>query len=251
MNLRRELSDGERQHSRELFKAAYQATAGRTDPRKLVYPYDFKTAVDRTESSYYNVNCELNAKCANGIDRLINKSCYETNRYNLELAAMSAIIDYGFPRVCSVLAFNYHNRDSGDIRFTTANRDWISGFRVQKESLSNARLQAHAILIDGFCDYVRELYQDLGAERFALPGNEESGEFVKGYEIKRAITTSDDGEGFFTGYAIGHNPEAVSPWVCWQFAVRDGARHYNWGDYASVEQTAIDSYNTRVFVALN
>ena len=99
--------------------------------------------------------------------------------------------------------------------------------------------------------YLMEGWVTPVAERFALPGDFERGEFVNGYEIQRAIVTSDDGNGFLRGYAIGHNPEAVSQWVCWQFAVRDGERHFNWGDYACDEQTVIDSYNARVFVALN
>ena len=106
-------------------------------------------------------------------------------------------------------------------------------------------------MIDGFCGYVRELYQDLNAARFTLSGSEEYGEVNIGFEIKRAIVTTDDGKGFLTGYAIGHNPNNATPWVCWQFAVRDGVRHFNWGVYVHDEQAAIDSYNARVFVALN
>ena len=52
------------------------------------------------------------------------------------------------------------------------------------------------------------------------------------------------------GYAIGHNPDDVSPFVCWQFYIRDGERSYTWGTYGS-EQVAVDNYNARVFVALN
>jgi hypothetical protein len=70
-------------------------------------------------------------------------------------------------------------------------------------------------------------------------------------QLKRSITTSDDGKGFQTEYAIGHNAAAADPWVCWQFAIRDGERHYNWGVYCDDEQTAVDAYIARVFVALN
>jgi len=106
-------------------------------------------------------------------------------------------------------------------------------------------------LINSFCNHIRELCDDFNAEQFMLPGSKEHGEFVEGYEIMQAITTSTDGNGFLTGYAIGHNAKAVSPWVCWQFAVRDGERHYNWGVYSEDRQTVIDAYNARVFVALN
>ncbi|MCL2047397.1 MAG: DUF3849 domain-containing protein [Defluviitaleaceae bacterium] len=147
-----------------------------------------------------------------------------------------------------VLAFNYkHNGNDG--RLSAVNRKWVDGFILQEKAFDNTWLQAHATLIDGFCNHARELYQSLGAERYTLPGHEENGA-VHGYEIRRSITTSDEGNGFSTGYAIGYNPQAASPWVCWQFAVRDGERHYNWGIYGE-EQTAIDAYNSRVFVALN
>ena len=250
LNLKREHSDDERQFCREMFAAMFYATADRVNPNNLVYPFDHKTAEERTETSYYHLNRLHNSMCARSIDSLINDSCYKTNFYNLEIATMKAIVDYGFSRVCLILVFHYQYNGS-DGRLSTANREWAKGFIVQKEAFNRARLQTHATLIDGFCGYVRKLYQRLDAERFSLPGKEEHGEFVSDVEIKRAITTSNDGNGFSTGYAIGHNPEAVDQWVCWQFAVRDGVRHFNWGVYADDEQTVIDSYIGRVFVALN
>jgi hypothetical protein len=255
MNLKREHSDDEGQFCRELFHAMFNATAQKVEPNKLIYPYDLETADKRTEEAYYHLSRLQNSKCATGIDELIRDSRYETNFYNLELAAMCAIMDYGFPRVCSVLAFNFQNIGS-DGRYSAENRQWSYSFFVQKSAFEKTWLKAHAIVINGFCDYVRELYQNLDAERYALPGNEESGEFEGNVEVKRAIITFhdprvDNGEGFSTGYAIGHNPKAVNPYVCWQFAVRSGERHYNIGDYGNDEQIAIDSYLARVFVALN
>ena len=251
MNLCRELTEGERQHSRDLFNAMYKATASQVNSQNLVYPYDLKIADERSESSFYHKNRKLNTECACGINRLIAHSCYAVSRYNLELAAMLAIMEYGFQRVSLILAFNYQSKDN-DKRFNEENRKWVSSFSVHEEAFDDTWLNAHPTLIDEFCSYIRELQQHLGAERFALPGNEESGEVVINYEIKRTITTSDDGQGFTTGYAIGHSPTAtISPWVCWQFAVRDGKRHYNHGVYCADEQSAIDSYIARVFVALN
>ena len=52
------------------------------------------------------------------------------------------------------------------------------------------------------------------------------------------------------GYVIAHNPEAVSPYVCWQFYIRDGEKHYNRGIYGD-KQAAIDGYNARLFCAFN
>jgi hypothetical protein len=250
LNLKREHPDEERQLCRELFFATHDATANRVNPNNLVYPYDLITANERTEKSYYIANLNLNVECAKGIDRLINDSRYKTNFYNLEMAAMTAIHDYGFQRVCLVLAFNFQNNES-DGRFSHVNKCWAKKFLLPDKAFNDTWLQSHAVLIDSFCGYVRKMYQDMNAERFALPGNEENGEYVGGFEIKRAITTSDDGNGFLTGYAIGHNPNAVEQWVCWQFAVREGVRHYNWGVYRTNEQAAIDAYNARVFIALN
>jgi len=250
LNLKREHSDDEGQFCREIFAAMYYTTADRINPDNIIYPKDIETADERMESSYYHLNRLHNSKCARGIDGLIKDSCYKTNFYNLKIAAMMAIMEYGFPRICSVLAFHYQDNGS-DGRLSSENRNWANNFTVHEKAFNNARLQSHATVINGFCNYVRELYQALDAKRSALPGKEESGEFNGNFEIKRAIVTSDDGKGFSTGYAIGYNPKAVDSWVCWQFAVRDGERVFNWGVYHEDEQVVIDSYNARVFVALN
>jgi len=249
-NLLRELSEDERQFCLGLFTSIYEAAASIANPTKLVYPYDFKTADDRTEGSYYNLSRRMNVNCAEGIDNLINNSCYKANFYNLEIAAMIAILDYGFPRNCQVVSFNILSKVS-DGRLSLANLQWASTFKVQEKAFDDAWLKSHAVLLNGFCKHIRELYQRLRADQYVLPGNKEQGEFNENVEIKQSVITSDDGNGFLTGYTIGHNPAAVSPWVCWQFAVRDGVRHYNWGIYSQDEQTVIDAYIARVFVALN
>ena len=249
LNLTCENSSEEKQFCREIFWAMMEASIGKTEPKKLVYPYDFKTANERSEVDSYHACRRLNGKCASGIDELIRNSCYKSNFYNLDLAAMCAVSDYGLVRVSAVLAFNYQFK-THDRRFSKGNRKWADSFSVFEKAIDNTWLDAHPELIDGFCDHVREMYVDSDAERFTLPGKEESGELCGGYEIKRAIIVSDDGNGFLTGYAIGCNPEAVSDWVCWQFTVRNGKRHYNWGIYGE-RQDAVDAYNARVFVALN
>ena len=60
MQVKSELSDDERQFCREVFAAVYEATASKVVPHKLVYPYDFKTANDRMETSYFHKNREMN-----------------------------------------------------------------------------------------------------------------------------------------------------------------------------------------------
>ena len=244
-NMQRENSEDELQFCREIFAAMIEATAGTVNPAKLVYPYDFKTAKDRLEAAYYHKNRELNQACAHAIDRAINKSCYSAYHYNLELAAMSVISGHGFQRVNAVLAHQLQ-RNEYDGRYSGANKKWAQGFTI--DSNAHTHLNAHATLVDSFTRNICKLYEDLDAGRFALLGQEENGEFepVHGYEITRSLMV--DGE---LGFVIAHNPEAVSPYVCWKLSVNgDGERHYDWGIYGD-EQAAIDGYNARLFVQYN
>ena len=220
----------------------YEATTNKVNPAKLVYPYDFKTANDRSETSWFVKNREMNYECARAIDAAISTSCYKTNFYNLELAAMSVIGGHGFERVNRVLAHQLQKHHY-DGRYSRENKDWARDFVVHDES--HSFLNSHACLINDFARYVRKLYSDFEAERFALIGKAESGEEVEGYGITRSIMIDDN-----QGYAIGYNPDAVSPYVCWQFYIRDGERSYNWGVYGE-KIDAENAYNARVFVAFN
>ena len=241
MNLKREHSDDERQFCREIFAAMYEATMGIVIPAKLVYPYDFKTANDRKETSYYTKNRDMNYECTRAIDEAISASNYKTNYYNLELAAMFVISGHGFQRVNAVLAHKIQRHES-DGRYSGANKKWARDFTIHENT--HTFLNSHAILVEDFTTYTRKLYADLGAERFALPGKEEDGECdsCNGYKIIRSIMFSKT-----QGYVIAYNPDAVSPYVCWQFTEENGHRDYYWGIYGD-EQAAIDGYNARLFV---
>jgi len=245
LNLKREHSDDEKKHCRELFMAMYEATADRIIPTKIVYPYDFKTANDRFEISYYHKNRDFNQDCARAIDEAISTSCYETNFYNLELAAICVISLHGFERVNAVLAHQIQ-KHKNDGRYSEANKKWAQGFIIQEQT--HTFLRSHAVLIDSFATCVRKLYADMGAERFALHGREEHGEFepVNGYEIIRSIMIDKK-----EGYVIAHNPDAVSPYVCWKLSISDdGEPRYDWGIYGDW-QYATDGYNARLFVEFN
>ena len=233
-------SDEERQFCRELFVAMHEATAARADPAMIVYPYSFEEATERQEASYFNENRDHNAICAQAIDSEINASRFETNRYNLKLAAMSVIQEHGFARVNAVLAHNLQKHDF-DGRYSRDNKEWATGFTLPDGALDYAYLQAHPILLEDFTKYTRKLYEELGAERFALPGREESGQMVHGYEILRTIQFDND-----RGFAIGHNPAAAEPFVTWQFTVENGKRDFYWGHYKSDEKNAGDDYAVRV-----
>jgi hypothetical protein len=240
MRMKMDIPDDEVTFCRELFGAMYEVSASRTDPTKLVYPYDFKKADERMESADYRESRDFNNQCAEAIDAAIHDSCYEPNFYNLRLAAMRVVSDYGFERVNMVLA-SYIQRNRYDGRYSNVNKKWAGDFDIPESAFKNSILNAHATLIEDFTKYVRQYYEELGAERFALPGREESGAAVQGYEITRAITFDNE-----RGFAIGHNPDAVSPYVCWQITVENGARDFYWGTYSDDEKGAADNFIARV-----
>ena len=48
------------------------------------------------------------------------------------------------------------------------------------------------------------------------------------------------------GYALGHNPNAPSPFVTWTFYENaDGSRDYNWGHYFKDEDAAVRDFAHR------
>ncbi len=245
MSLKRRCLDSEKRFCREMFEAMYEAMAVKTDATKLVYPYGFSAANERLETSYFQKSRNMNNECARAIDTLIGASQYETNFYNLELAAIKAIMDYGFSRVSRVLAFNIQRHES-DGRLSSANKQWAKEFLLPDKTFDTAWLRSHMTLVEDFCRYVRKLCTNFNFEWLELPGKVEGGEYVHGYEITRAIMVDEN-----QGYALAHNPDAVDPYVCWQFYIRDGERSYNWGHYANNEQTVVDNYIARVYVALN
>jgi len=232
----------EHQFCRELFTAMCEEPLRLTDPAKLVYPYDLQTANDRVETSHYHDSRRKNAECMHAVDDAIHKSCYKVDFYNLDLAAMKVIHDYGFERVNMALAKNIQIREN-DGRFSNANRQWAKGYDLPAEAFNIAVMNAHPILIDGFATHTRELYTELGAERFALPGRPESGETVHGYEIVRAIELDNR-----RGFAIGLDPDAPDQFVSWQFTTENGARNYYWGNYSGEFADAALNYTARTLV---
>ena len=233
-------NDEERQFCKELFAAMMEDTLGRTDPAKLVYPFSYAKAEERAETSLYSESRDRNAYCAQAIDTEINASCYKTNFYNLELAAMSVIQEYGFARVNAVLAHNLQRHDF-DGRYSRGNKEWAAGFHLPEGAFDYAYMKTHPILLEDFTKHTRKLYEEVGAERFTLPGREESGETVHRYEVIRSIAFNDQ-----RGFAIGHNPNAAAPYVSWQFTAENGSRDYYWGSYNSDMVGAAANYTARV-----
>ena len=238
-------TEEEKQFCRELFAAMYEDVAGRADPEKLIYPYTFEKANERLEASYYHESRDRNAYCAQAVDTEINASCYETDHYNLEIAAMAVIQQYGFNRVNAVLAHNLQTHES-DGRYSRANKEWAQGLYLTDGAFQYSYMNAHPILLEDFTKYARKLYDAVGAERFLLPGHIESGTSVQGYEIVRSIAFDDK-----RGFAIGLNPDAGAPFVCWQFTEENGKREFYWGHYASDLAGAADNYAARVMVHMS
>ena len=245
MNMKCECTDDEKRFCREAFTAMVEGKAGKIIPSEIVYPYDFETSNNRVETSYYFKNRDMNSECARAIDEAINASNYATNHYNLELSAMSVIGGHGFGRVNAVLAHQIQKHEY-DGRYSRANKEWAKGLIIPEKA--HTFLNSHATLVEDFTTYARKLYENSGAERFALYGCEEHGESeaVHGYQIIHSIMVSKE-----EGYVIAHNPNAVSDYVCWKLCIsEDGERRYDWGVYGD-EQAAVDAYNARLFVAFN
>ena len=68
-----------------------------------------------------------------------------------------------------------------------------------------------------------------------------SKEKVHGYEIKRSILFEND-----RGFALGENPQAVQPFVTWQFTAENGKRDYYWGHYTANSTAATRDYENRI-----
>ena len=240
-----EQSREEHQFCRELFTAIHEAAAQHTDPAKLVYPYDFQKASDRAEASFYHDSRKRNAECAHAIDEAIHASCYKVNFYNLDIAAMKAVHDFGFTRVNQVLAHNFQQRGY-DGRFSTSNKKWAQDIPVVDKVFGGATLDAHPILIESFTNHARKLYEDVGAERFTLPGAPDHSEDVHGYDIIRAIHFDNQ-----RGFAIGLNPDAVNDYAVWQFTVENGKRDFYWGNYSDDLGSAAQNYIARIMVHMD
>ena len=245
MQMKSEQLEDEHQFCRELFAAIYEASVESADPSKLVYPYDMDKANDRLEASYFHKSSSRNGECARAIDTIISASRFAEYRYNLDLAAMKAVHDFGFARVNLVLA-NHIQRHESDGRLSSGNKDWARKISITEHSCVGAYLNAHPVLIEDFANHVRKLYDSLDADRLALPGRPESGESVKGYEIIRAIEFSSE-----RGFAIGLSPTAPTTFVTWQYTVENGQRDYYWGNYADTISSAADNYIARIIVHMD
>ncbi len=156
MQLKADMSDSERKFCRELFTAMIDATASKIKTTKPVYPYDMCEATERGETTLYNESRQRNGECTRDISAIINNSCYRTNFYNLEIAALIAILRYGFARVSMVLA-SHIQKHPNDERYSSANRKWVQTFTVPEQAFNGSYLSAHACLVDGFTDYVRKM----------------------------------------------------------------------------------------------
>lgn len=163
--LRVEISPVEKAFCGELFAAAYEAAASRSNPAWAIYPLPMKAATQRGEIDAYWESFRKNGDAANALDSAINESCYKINFYNLDIAAYKTILEMGFERVNAVVAYNIHKHNY-DGRYSSANKRWAAAFDLPEAAFDNSYMRAHPILIDGFANHMRELYAELSAERF-------------------------------------------------------------------------------------
>lgn len=74
-----------------------------------------------------------------------------------------------------------------------------------------------------------------------MSDNESGPDVVRGYEIKRSVLFEND-----RGFALGENPNAVNPFVTWQFTEENGVRDYYWGHYKNAMESAARDYEIRI-----
>jgi hypothetical protein len=238
--MRHECTANEIQFCREFFAAMYTETRGKTDPARLVYPYDKNKAEGRAESSYFQTGAKRNSDCASAIDEAIRLSRYRPNQYNHALAAMKVAHDFGFARVNLILAHNVQKKQCEN-PFSDSAKKWAGGLGTYGEGFAGAMLDTHPTLVEKFIRQTRLLYGEVGAERFALPGRAESGRSIHGYEIVRAVEFDSR-----RGFAIGLNPYADLQFVSWQFTVENGSRDYYRAHYCDDFSDAAANYIARV-----
>ncbi len=64
---------------------------------------------------------------------------------------------------------------------------------------------------------------------------------IHGYEVKRSVIFENN-----RGFALAEDPEAVNPFVTWQFTEENGERDYYWGHYINSKDAATRDYEFRV-----
>ncbi|MCL2853862.1 MAG: DUF3849 domain-containing protein, partial [Defluviitaleaceae bacterium] len=216
----RECTQDEILACREFFATVYESAAKTIDPAKLVYPFDIQIARERSEVdvSVFHSNRKMNTECAKALDEVISASYYKANHYNLELAAMKVINDYGFDRVNAVLAKQIDSRQN-DGRFSDHNKCWRRTYCPNTKAFDSAVMNAHPTLINSFVSNVRELYKELDASRFELPGRVWDGEAIDGYKIAHLIEF-DNGQGF----VICVSPDDHAPYATLEYVIEDEER---------------------------
>ena len=228
---------------RDMFKAMYEATAGKTDPAKLVYPLSEEEAERKLNKSHYQKSAKKNSECAFMVDENICFSRCGVERYNFDIAAMKLVCDYGFERVQAVLAKNIQTHPSKEL-FSEDNRKWANGKAPKSDGFLGATLDTHPNILDTFASKFIAIYSEICADRYFLPGQSAFGEFVADMEIVQAIAFDSN-----RGFVIAEDIDG-SQFVCWQFTQEDDKRDYYWGDYGSLD-VAIDSYIARVIVHMS
>lgn len=149
---------------RELFVEMSKAAAEQTDPAKSVYFFSYSLANKRGETELYNNNRRLNSMCARAIDDAIHDSRYKPNLYNLELAAMKVVHEYGFSRVNKTLAKNIQAL-SGEGQDADPNIKWARNIYYPAILFDGAVVNSHTSLLLSFTEQTRKLCDFVDADR--------------------------------------------------------------------------------------
>ena len=73
-----------------------------------------------------------------------------------------------------------------------------------------------------------------------LPGEAIEGDIVQNYTVIQAVLFDNN-----VGFALAHNPNAVSPYVTWRMFNDSGKLDYEWGNYVDSEENAVADYISR------
>lgn len=131
--------------------------------KKTVYPHSAEIARERDELDAYRESNKINRDCAAAIDAAIHESNYEPFHYNLKDAMEKVTAAYGEKRVAWVMAATVQLHEY-DARYSSTNKKWAQGFQIPREQhygdikprIAYYGTNAHAILIDGFINHLRE-----------------------------------------------------------------------------------------------
>ena len=199
--------------------------------KEPIYLTPFAEAVEIGEVKLYHASMQINMNCARAIDKAIN-DCYKGEHiYDLKSAVKSVISEYGAERTKFVTAVHL-KKSSYDGRFSHTNKTWAATISIAHfEEFKFIYVSTHSSILDGFCDYLREIAESQTKLK------------IGGYSVKKSTLFSDN-----QGVAYGESKSFVAPFVTWQFSFDpdNGERNYFSSKYYAYKDSAIAEYKRRI-----